>query len=671
MGRLTAWHKAIEMKIILSLSALALVLSACAAANQPPAAYIDSISPVSPQQCEAVLLEGHGVDADGQVAGCGWRSSIDGALGNSSCINTSALSAGEHVIYFRVCDDDGAWSPEVSTTLSVSPRPTAVSQQAAAAMVVNEVIEPLDVDGPLIAVRLEDSLKPGDTVAPYDGKGQQIDEESYFFFIDLLPWAYYSHDVLFVLVSREDGDINVSAEQWWPMVNDELPDFLGDEDGYWNVSHWIYSRDIAPPVFTHTDPSQIGQPPSQQQWHEASLIVNGHADGEVLGADAALSAWIMWELFDSLITPDNTFSITPPPIGSNTPMDVLAQLEELCDEGYDHITVYMIGHGGEDRIKLGGIAMSATMLANFVGTHPETSFSFLLESCHIGSFIDDLRAQPNVHLVLTATSALFSATGDFDPEYDPNPEDGGSEWTSSLYFGALDRLSDGGWEAICSEASTMSLPPSVVLLLAAFNNEDDVDSLALDAAYLGNHEFPQASSPWGVVCDLWQYPPVAGEGRIYVSPNVSGYVTEGGSVWGYDGYLYAGQNDSRRAFFSFELPADIPAGSTLLRGYMRVTYHHTSGCEPGDLGTLVIEHLDYGELHGDDFGAAADAVVSDVPLSSTHCVYTFPPCSYPSIRPWLQDGLDSGQQYSQYRASFDGPARISVTSAAVYYYEVR
>jgi len=97
--------------------------------NQPPTAYIDSISPNPAQQGQSVSFSGHGNDPDGSVVAYEWRSSIDGFLSNSSSFSTSSLSVGTHTISFRVQDNDGAWSSTVTATLTInSPSaPPAVS----------------------------------------------------------------------------------------------------------------------------------------------------------------------------------------------------------------------------------------------------------------------------------------------------------------------------------------------------------------------------------------------------------------------------------------------------------------------------------------------------------------------------------------------------------------
>jgi lysophospholipase L1-like esterase len=82
--------------------------------NAPPVASIDSIAPNPALPGETVAFTGSGSDSDGTITGYSWRSSRDGVIGTSSSFSTSTLSEGIHTIYFKVQDDKGVWSPEVS-----------------------------------------------------------------------------------------------------------------------------------------------------------------------------------------------------------------------------------------------------------------------------------------------------------------------------------------------------------------------------------------------------------------------------------------------------------------------------------------------------------------------------------------------------------------------------
>ena len=94
--------------------------------NQPPTAYIDSISPTDASVGETVIFDGHGTDADGTVVAYRWRSSLDGDLSAKASFDTSSLSVGEHTIYLKVQDNTGGWSEEVRSRITVSGGAAAV-----------------------------------------------------------------------------------------------------------------------------------------------------------------------------------------------------------------------------------------------------------------------------------------------------------------------------------------------------------------------------------------------------------------------------------------------------------------------------------------------------------------------------------------------------------------
>ncbi len=98
-------------KLLLPMAMILLVATGClsgpAAPNQPPTAYIDSVSPTNIAPGETVTFTGHGIDPDGTVGAYSWRSSLDGDLSTAASFTTSSLSPGTHTIWFKVQDNDG------------------------------------------------------------------------------------------------------------------------------------------------------------------------------------------------------------------------------------------------------------------------------------------------------------------------------------------------------------------------------------------------------------------------------------------------------------------------------------------------------------------------------------------------------------------------------------
>jgi hypothetical protein len=88
-------------------------------ANEPPVAYIDSISPTEAMPGETIAFIGHGTDTNGSVVAYRWQSNIDGELSVKDSFQTTSLSKGHHTINFKVQDNNGEWSEEISCTLIV------------------------------------------------------------------------------------------------------------------------------------------------------------------------------------------------------------------------------------------------------------------------------------------------------------------------------------------------------------------------------------------------------------------------------------------------------------------------------------------------------------------------------------------------------------------------
>ena len=98
------------------------LLTISEAANIPPTATIDSITPdPAIQGKDIVHFRGHGSDSDGSVVAYEWTSDKDGVLSNEEDFDMPAsdLSVGTHIISFKVKDDDGVWSTADTEDLTI------------------------------------------------------------------------------------------------------------------------------------------------------------------------------------------------------------------------------------------------------------------------------------------------------------------------------------------------------------------------------------------------------------------------------------------------------------------------------------------------------------------------------------------------------------------------
>ena len=79
-------------------------------ANAVPTAKIEEISPTPSDRGEEVYFRGRGEDADGEIAGYRWFSSVEGELSDKREFSTDGLFSGEHTISLIVIDNEGAES---------------------------------------------------------------------------------------------------------------------------------------------------------------------------------------------------------------------------------------------------------------------------------------------------------------------------------------------------------------------------------------------------------------------------------------------------------------------------------------------------------------------------------------------------------------------------------
>lgn len=95
-------------------------------ANIKPMATIGYASSNITKLGEEITLTGQGNDTDGSIVAYQWRTDTT-ILGTNSTLKISNLSVGKHTIYFKVQDNDGNWSDEVSTTLEITEKENVIT----------------------------------------------------------------------------------------------------------------------------------------------------------------------------------------------------------------------------------------------------------------------------------------------------------------------------------------------------------------------------------------------------------------------------------------------------------------------------------------------------------------------------------------------------------------
>ena len=357
--------------------------------------------------------------------------SVDGQIGTTAFFSTSSLSVGTHTISFKVQDNNGAWSGEITAQLIVSAD---TGMGDAIDVVVDEILpeipEILEGD-PYWCLKLDSILPPGTVIEEDSGSTLRItlEEELFFFYLDLAPGTYYGHPVKYILVDG-DGNHEEYDSEWWPRIDGVVPSQLvqtvpDDEDVIaTNVG-------LAQPTGTLM---VFDFPMVYLQMSEGFIVVQGLMLHEGLFSDANatyLNGIAFFTEYRDQVTP---FSRVEGLVQSQAAL-VLDTIDDMVDEGRNPITIYIIAHGGTDTVRLGGLYFSANQFHNKMAEYPDTTFNFMLGSCHSGSFIDNLNTLDNVCVVETACRHDQGATGDWDTgggQTDFNSSDTGSEWTSSI-----------------------------------------------------------------------------------------------------------------------------------------------------------------------------------------------------------------------------------------------
>ena len=338
-------------------------------------------------------------------------------------------------------------SPTETTTYTLTATNTAGSSTANVKVTVNTamqkaidvVIEEILPDiaevalgGPYWCLKLEASLPPGSIILEDSGMAAKasfqmtLEEEMFFFFLDLAPHSFYEHPVKYILVDKEGNHEEYDAG-WWPKINGVVPEVIlkdipDEEDVIQaNVSLKATVGTVLDYLF----------PPLVSQWSEGFIVVQGLMPTENL-YNCAVNTYLNGINFFNAYK--STFSTVEGLVQTDA-LQVLDTIDHMAEAGKDVITIYIIAHGDVDWVKLGGQWFSATQFKNKMAACPDVIFNFILGSCHSESFIDNLNSLDNVCAIETACASDEGAKADVDEwgsSDDYNPSDAGSEWTSSL-----------------------------------------------------------------------------------------------------------------------------------------------------------------------------------------------------------------------------------------------
>jgi hypothetical protein len=323
-----------------------------------------------------------------------------------------------------------------------------------------------DGDGRVLAFLWPSPVGPEDQIVPYlslqDGLPQpyELCEPCWFFWIDEYPCAKFSHPCQFIFIGTQTGSMTVHQEAWWPVLNGE-PVWTSPE--YWNSTYWVTTPAFSRPISSFLDTVSSFQP----EGTDRALIINGWAPGHPLKEDMRED---QQQMKTALTTAGlNVASVT-----------TLEGMGSTCAQWSVDMTpgstflLYITAHGSQGSVLIGETLLPVVdlrdMLMGFGGVH----VIIIVDAPYAGTFIDELKTSAEAIIVASTSAPVY---GDWDPENDVNPTDGGSEFTSSLIESIQHLITDRAWvEQTHRCAVTLRESYYTLLAASAFVKAQDIDA---------------------------------------------------------------------------------------------------------------------------------------------------------------------------------------------------
>jgi|GEM_PF-855042 len=349
---------------------------------------------------------------------------------------------------------------------------------------VNNIVDEYDLGGEnYAAVFYLGDLNTGDTVTEnvpqvpsktIDVSSLTAQEPSYLFMVDYAPRARFGHKVRYVIVSKTTGQIaDYMDAEWTPLINGSSVGGVGDLYDYdpsiwkWYKPSWI--KDIE---MEYINWENFAPYFPEMEEAEGAIVVNGSNPHH---PDAGISedANNMYEFYRRFLGDDWVEKLEN--LGNG--VDALENaIENMVEKEVNDLSIYIVTHGGSDVLVMGDTRMTAQEFKEMLNDFPDVTFKIIIDACHSGSFIDDLKGLSNVAIVLTATDADHSSYGDIDDDGDPNPEDTGGEWTSGFLEDLIEYTSNYDiWSYIISTAYEYQVSEKVVLYWYAWESACEKD----------------------------------------------------------------------------------------------------------------------------------------------------------------------------------------------------
>lgn len=317
-----------------------------------------------------------------------------------------------------------------------------VSRDEAAALVIEELVTAGDR---VVVLGTSEPLDAGDRIVAYHPHPERVAEValeaesgSWFFWIDDDPRARFDHPSRFVIVDRESGELTTVDARWWPTLDGVA---VWDDAAYASEVDWVYAdvegamearRGLVPQPSPIADCTAGGG---------HAIVINGFKPDETGKEHFAKDGANMNDaLTDAGLDTTYFGPVDAEGVDSEFTLDAVdgwfTQKAAELGPG-DTLVVYVSAHGFVSDIAdwhdgetwLGGIF--ETDLERWLAKlDPGVNVVVMLDGCHAGGMLDSLTCVAD--LAVTATDEASSSYFDVDDARDSNPQDNGSEWTSSI-----------------------------------------------------------------------------------------------------------------------------------------------------------------------------------------------------------------------------------------------
>jgi Bacterial Ig-like domain len=285
-----------------------------------------------------------------------------------------------------------------------------IDREEAIQILIDEIIKPETLDHEIIAFGLSDPLGIGDHTSPYlpaewpgvlseipylDG-GVTLNRTKWFFWIDDVPLAEFSHDTRFVYIDGETGLPTVTFEDWWCLING-VPQWVDQQD-YLDPMNWVFSNFTqnpkpSAPLKDEGVPCIIPNPLKTD--NSSGLVVNGWSPGQRQGRFQE-NADNMTEVFKQMGLNTTTMGPNTSPLANAS--NILSYLTEKAKKlvPCEDMFIYITGHGksggcrGSDN---GSITIDSTQLvvkdlnAVLKKFKPGVHIYIQIQACHSGQFL--------------------------------------------------------------------------------------------------------------------------------------------------------------------------------------------------------------------------------------------------------------------------------------------